>query len=391
MSHNGYIQGLLENGCQVDILMSSDSWGANDARLPVWEDADYYCYTSISLHDRLRNRFRGLLPAPTPIVSPSPDTDTQNHTTSIHLKTRFRAVVKQLYYSAFPNDPLYPLEHTWIKRAMRFHNDIPYDLVISNSSPAASHRVAWQLIEKKRIACSRWVQIWEDPWATDLYSSHSKTIYNAESALLQEANEIYYVSPLTLTYQQQLFPACAHKMKHLPLPYLCFTHETVQPAGSCSFGYFGDYFSNVRNLKPFYLALLQSGVRGFIYGDTNESLVSTEAIEIGRRVTLERLERIQAKSHVLVQLCNLHGGQIPGKIYHYSATRKPILFILDGTPEEQSAIYRYFAPFDRYYFCENKTLSILAAMQTIQAELAAGKTWEPVSAFAPKEVVSRLL
>ena len=30
MSHNGYVQGLLENACQVDILMSEDSWGVQD-------------------------------------------------------------------------------------------------------------------------------------------------------------------------------------------------------------------------------------------------------------------------------------------------------------------------------------------------------------------------
>ena len=50
MSHNGYVQGLLENGCQVDILMAVDSWGQTDDLLPHWEDAKYYCYPSETIH-----------------------------------------------------------------------------------------------------------------------------------------------------------------------------------------------------------------------------------------------------------------------------------------------------------------------------------------------------
>ena len=36
ISHNAYVQGLLENGCEVDILMSSSSWGQKDESLPVF-------------------------------------------------------------------------------------------------------------------------------------------------------------------------------------------------------------------------------------------------------------------------------------------------------------------------------------------------------------------
>lgn len=37
MSHNAYVQGLLENGCDVDILMAKDSWGQQDSKLPTWK------------------------------------------------------------------------------------------------------------------------------------------------------------------------------------------------------------------------------------------------------------------------------------------------------------------------------------------------------------------
>ena len=37
MSHNAYVQGLLENGCDVDILMAKDSGGQQDSKLPTWK------------------------------------------------------------------------------------------------------------------------------------------------------------------------------------------------------------------------------------------------------------------------------------------------------------------------------------------------------------------
>ena len=41
MSHNAYVQGLLENGCEVDIVMADNSWGEPDKALPKWEKANY--------------------------------------------------------------------------------------------------------------------------------------------------------------------------------------------------------------------------------------------------------------------------------------------------------------------------------------------------------------
>ena len=57
MSHNGYVQGLLENGCEVDILMAKDSWGQEDKGLRKWEDATYYVYDSETFLSKLRKKF----------------------------------------------------------------------------------------------------------------------------------------------------------------------------------------------------------------------------------------------------------------------------------------------------------------------------------------------
>ena len=71
MSHNGYVQGLLENDCQVEILMAADSWGQTDNLLPRWKNAKYYCYPSETTHDRLRKHIGRNVLRPTVLAANS--------------------------------------------------------------------------------------------------------------------------------------------------------------------------------------------------------------------------------------------------------------------------------------------------------------------------------
>lgn len=387
MSHNSYVQGLLENGCSLDILMAQDSWGAEDAALPTWKEARYFRYASTSAADRLRKKFSKASPAVSQPASGAAGTPAGGRPS---LKAAVRACIKKAFYLCFPQDPVYPLEAAWLKKARGFRSDTVYDLVVSNSSPAASHKLVQQLIEDKKLQCKRWIQIWEDPWYFDLYGGHSEKVKQEEHSLLRAATEAYYVSPLTLTYQQRHYPDCANKMKHIPLPYLEVAEDDPAAWIPGSFGYFGDYYSQTRNLLPFYEALKASGLSGSIYGSSDLALEGTDRITVSGRVTLDVLARVQERTEVLVHLCNLPGGQIPGKIYHYSATKKPIVFILDGTAEERELLRAYFGQFDRYYFCDNTTESILSAIRSVRADIAAGKTWDSVEDFSPKAVVSQL-
>ena len=389
MSHNAYVQGLLENGCEVDILMAQDSWGEEDKALPRWEKAKYYTYCSVSLPDRLRHFVGKRIQPVAPPVQFAEDKDAPEQVKP-ELKASIRALLKRLYYGVFPVDPVYPLDRRWMRQAVRFKQDIPYDLVISNSSPAASHKMVVLLRDQGHIRFNRWVQIWEDPWYYDLYGGRDERIRDEEHALLREASEVYYVSPLTLMYQKRSYADCAHKMKCIPLPFLKLAEEETVVVQEASFGYFGDYYAKTRNLKPFYEALLRVGACGYIYGDADIRLPQTECIEVSGRVTLDKLAKIQDKTGILVHLCNLKGGQIPGKIYHYSATKKPILFILDGTEEEKRMIRDFFGKFNRYCFCENDADSIAAAMKEIVAHRAQ-YCGAVVDAFEPRQVIRTIL
>lgn len=396
MSHNAYVQGLLENNCEVDILMAEDSWGQQDNKLPSWDEANYFCYPATAPQDKVRTFARRVLPAKgrqsstndNVLNASSRRIPLDDKVRSQSVKDQIRSGLKYLYYKAFPADPIYPLNWYWLKKASKFQSTVEYDLVISNSSPAASHKLVYLLLKSKQLICKRWIQIWEDPWYADLYGNHDQAIFQEEYALLAAASEVYYVSPLTLGYQKTLFPDCKEKMKHIPLPYLDFSDE--KSTTHMSFGYFGDYYSRTRNLLPFYQALRESGYAGNIYGDSDLNLKSTDQIVVSGRVTLDVLAKVQEETAVLVHLCNLKGGQIPGKIYHYSATTKPILFILDGTEEEQKTLRSYFGQFNRFYFVENQESQIYEAILKISQNPKL-YTGTRLKDFAPKNVVATFL
>ena len=389
MSHNGYVQGLLENGVSLDIVMADDSYGEVDTKLKSWEGVRYFVYPSLSWIDKLRRKGRNVVKVESSVNAESSETVVTSHNS---LKLHLRGFMKKLFFTIFKPDPIYPLDKTWLKNALNYTNSEVYDVVISNSSPAASHRLVAELLRKKRIKCKRWIQIWEDPWYYDLYGGHTEAQLAEEHLLLQEAQEVYYVSPLTLHYQKQYFPDCTDKMHFIPLPFLKFSNIDYSSNNNSeiTFGYFGDYYSHTRNLRPFYEALLSTGARGNIFGDSNLNLKSTERVKVSGRVTLDILEKVQNETSVLVHLCNLRGGQIPGKIYHYSATEKPILFILDGTEEEQKIISDFFSQFNRYYFCSNNKEEIGMAIREMTAHIDDYRGYV-VQEFSPRLIVSKLL
>ena len=385
MSHNGYVQGLLENEAEVDIIMADESWGETDPVFSKWNQANYYTYRSVSFKDALRKKVKESF------IEIEAKTSGELFEKNIIVKNKpnTRSVAKTIFYTLFPNDPLYPLEEKWLKTASKYKSGKEYDLVISNSSPAASHKLVSILKSKKAIRYKRWIQIWEDPWYYDLYGGHTEAQKEEEHKLLTEADRIYYVSPLTLNYQKFHFPDCSKKMFFIPLPAFDFACDYILDSEEDVFGYFGDYYSQTRNLEPFYKTAKKTGIHVFVIGDSNLNLISDERIHIIPRTTLDELSQYQKKTFALVNLCNLKGGQIPGKIYHYSVTKHPILFILDGTEGEKEQIRSFFSKYHRYVFCENDEQSITEAILEILKHK--GKEEKPVDDFYPKNIIQKLI
>jgi len=117
---------------------------------------------------------------------------------------------------------------------------------------------------------------------------------------------------------------------------------------------------------------------------------NTKNIKVMPRVGITDLKIIERGTTLLVMLCNLGGGQIPGKIYQYAATKKYVLFILDGTEEEKAIIYNYFSKFNRFVFCDNNIKDISNALKKIYNKKVSVDN-SPVDYFSPKNIFKEIV
>lgn len=387
LCHCAYIKGLLDLGYNVDLLSKDNKHYKIDNNITIPRVRNSYTYPGISLYERLSNILKKKQ-----VNRNYKNTEKilDNNTDVIEKKTKkIKKYIRGLY-------GVHKTYIVWHNRAKFFKSTEIYDFVISLSTPPVSHLTVKKLIEKGNIKCKRWIQIWEDPWYLDLsISEYNQETFNEEQRLVKYADKIIYVSPLTLKYQQEIYKESSEKMDWIPLPYYYKDTEEnnmgMTEKKKNVYGYFGNYDPNVRDLTHFYNSSCKLGINVNICGNPSNLYKSTDKIKIYPRLSLDKLNIIEKKTNVLIFLCNLKGGQIPGKIYQYSATNKTILFILDGTEEEKIILKEYFSKFNRYVFCDNTEESILEALKMIENGKLDGINNEPVEYFSPKNIMKMIL
>lgn len=372
LCHLAYIQGCIDNGCNVDVISMSEKNVSVDSSIKLPEGPNWIFYDPPK-HNNVTKRVN------------STGGNSASQSMLIDIKNLVKKFILKRYGIYGRTSSIF------LNRAQKYRTDKHYDFMISLATPYASHKLAMLLVERGQVKFDRWIEIWEDPWLTDLYNNDkNKEIKSAEKKLLEKADEIVYVSPLTLKYQKKLYPEFAAKMQWQPLPYYYKDNGKNVQLDTVAMGYFGDYFSFSRNLRPFYNAAVKSGIKTFIFGNSDLGLQSTENVLIKPRVGMDELHKTEEKVNILIFLCNIGGGQIPGKLYQYSATKKHILFILDGKEDEQNTLKEYFSRFNRYVFCKNEENSIEQALLNITTGHNIPCPYI-VEKFSPKETISTIL
>ena len=376
LCHLAYIQGAVDNGHTVDVISVSEQKEAidNTIKLPqgvnwIYIDPPKYSNSFFSTTG-VGNKGTNI-----------------RHSFSIKSEAQnlIKFMLKKMYgiYGRTPS--------LWVRKAAKYKNNVPYDYVISLATPFISHKLGMLLLDNNNVKCNHFIEIWEDPWTLSIFKEkNTKAAFKEERKLVSVADKIVYVSPLTLKYQMELLPEYQDKMTWHPLPYY-YKHEgDIKTTEEQLFGYYGDYFSFSRNLRPFYEAAIKAGIRVNIFGNTDEEFCSTGRITVKPRVDLNTLNAAEEETSVYVFVCNLKGGQIPGKIYQNSATKKPILFILDGTEDEKKILREYFEKFNRYEFCDNTVESIVEGIKKI-VNGDSKAVCEPVEEFSPKRTMEEIL
>jgi len=381
LCHLAYIKGLVDLNYEVTLLSADDSEYEIDESMMIPEEVNCHFVNGVSLYEKMSlrkkqnssNEVKKVITQP--VVTPK-----------INCISKIKNLIRSLY-------GVHGIYATFVRKAKSFRSDEEFDYVLSISTPPASHLLAYKLIKNGKVKTKQWIQIWEDPWYSDAYGFNGDMrIHDEEQRLLSYAEHICYVSPLTLKNQQKIYPESAHKMYWQPLPYYYKNEDKLDTNPNQNmYGYFGAYYPITRNLLPFYEAAKEKKIEVNICGDPCNLFTSTDMIHIHPRLLLAELKPIEDNTNVLVFLCNRQGGQIPGKIYQYSATNKIILFILDGTEEEQKVLREYFEPFNRYVFCNNTKEDITRAIQLIESSNFGKIKNEPLEDFNPKETIRKIL
>lgn len=378
LCHISYISGLLDGGHVVDLLTVSNKGYRIDESISIPNVRNLVAFDA-SLYDRFGAKKRQTRNAGA--ASSIEHSDLRRS----RWKTKMKAAVRAMY-------GIYGTDAAWYWRAKRFQSKERYDCVISLAYPPISHKLAGYLLLHHHIQADKWIQIWEDPWYADIFGLfHNENVRKEEARLLTQPDAVYYVSPLTLMYQKQAFPASKEKMHWKPLPSYYKREQNEISFDALNFGYFGDYTTYVRNLEPFYQVSIELGINVNICGYSENPFVSTDFIHVYPRMPLSELKKYEDEANVLVFLCNLKGGQIPGKIYQYSATNKIILFILDGTENEMQELEDYFKQFNRYIFCKNNIDSIKKGIEFIRSKKYDESYYKPLECFKPKYIAQSIL
>lgn len=386
LCHLAYLNGLVGSGHEVTLLSADGRDYKQDPAMKIPDGVQSYTYYGVSLYEKLSMKKAAGAAAPAPAQASASAPSESG-------KSMARCAVRGVKKAAMSVYGIHGIYATFARKAAAFRSDIEFDYMLSLSTPVASHLLAYRLLRLGHVKAKQWIQIWEDPWYSDAYGFNRKPgIYREEKRLLSFAQRVCYVSPLTLTNQQKLFPEYADKMYWQPLPF----YYKADTAANTEFeknhyGYFGDYVPEARNLRPFYEAAVQTGIAVNICGNPSNLFAPAGNVRIHPRLPLNQLKPIEDSTNVLIFLCNRRGGQIPGKIYQYAATSKTILFIMDGTDEEQRVLRDFFGKFHRFVFCQNTKEDITRAIGMIEAKDLGGVENIPLDDFDPRKTIRNIL
>ena len=311
------------------------------------------------------------------------------------LKKNIKRIIMKYTRLIYHNISLYDNYKNAIKNLGTIELDEDYDLMISFSDPKSSHLLGLKIYNDNKNKIKTWFQHWGDPMTIDITrKSKLPAVYveKQEEMILEKANKVIYVSPFTCAKQIEMFPVLKEKIKFIPLAYRNenkHTCENIIEKDEIVFGYYGSSNSRVRNIIPLYKAFEDIQDKSLkIVGDTDLELLNTNNITIhSKRKSPNDIEIEEKNTDILIVLGNKIGTQIPGKIFYYAGTNKPILVILESTQKE---LWEYLSKLNRFILCENNKGAIRNKILNIRSEIIPEQL-KPLDDFAPRKIAMDII
>lgn len=218
-----------------------------------------------------------------------------------------------------------------------------YDYIISSSDSKISHYMALEILKNERYKLKKWIQIWGDPWADDLYIKKKsffirKKIEREERLLLEKASKIFYISELTANKMKDKYLNFKEKIEVLERSYIneIKTKISIFNKEKIEIVYTGTLQN--RNIIPLlenvekYNKKHEKQIKITVFGDRNRNLINKYPfLFMEERVSFEKIIKIYEEADILLYLDNIgETTQIPGKIYDYLGTDKVILGLCEN-------------------------------------------------------------
>ena len=244
------------------------------------------------------------------------------------------------------------------------------EVVLVSQSPSIDTALLCKEV-KKMMPSIRYIQYWGDPLALSLISPPEYNIKRSilkmiENKLHKSADRIVYGTESLYQAETELFPKLKDKASFCRVCYMPDAIDRQEGRSRILFGYYGNYYSNIRNIKPLYNAFVKNEtVDLVICGSSDLHFSSTNNVKIENRIPQSEVEVQESKLDVEICILNSVGIQIPGKIFYHSKTSKLILVILDGPRKDE--IRKELEKSNRFIFCDNNEDDIGKAIRDISS------------------------
>lgn len=243
-------------------------------------------------------------------------------------------------------------------------NDSNYDVVISVGLPFTAHLVARSL--KKLSPSTKWIMDIEDPFCySDIFWVNNFSLYaqlnkKIEGICLSEAHKISVTNENALKMYLELFPKINHKISVIPplLGYSTTNANQVKTleAGCIHLGYFGSFYSNVREPEVLitflnnvlnYFPELMEKMRIHIVGQLNpahvlyfENINQSLNKNIIRYGFLEyrATQSLMSQMDALINVGNTTTYHLPSKIVDYLGANKPIVNLISNDDDSVKSL-----------------------------------------------------
>lgn len=273
---------------------------------------------------------------------------------------------------------------------------LKYDLLISSSDMKSSHFLA------NRIKCTNdlpWVQIWGDPWNTDVNTPFCLKYISKyfEKKILKRGDLIFYVSLPTTKEMKALFPKFSDKINYVPRGYYSSVDSPTKKLLEDYHIVYTGALNEKRNI--FNLAIVldkynRSHSRKIlidVYGTFSDTLknkmLQYSSLQIHKDVDYEKIPEIYSRSDALLYLANDRSTtQIPGKLYDYFGTQKSVICLVYDLDDE---ISQFLKTFSRCVLLENSISAIENRLDLLQLSL--NSVWEIDNSFSPKSIAKQMM